>query len=78
MTTDRECGGCRGHGAHSPRCLTQPGFLWLRWKDTAESLGDSIGANDPGLANAAYALAAQLEAHWRRTKEMHEWSEQDG
>lgn len=63
-----DCGGCRGLGAHSPRCFTQPGFLWLRWKDQAEALGDGIGSNDPALANQAYALAADLERHWQRTR----------
>lgn len=55
-----ECGGCAGLGKHSPRCITQPGWQWLRMQDRAEELGDMIGANDPALANRAYGLAADL------------------
>lgn len=58
--TDNDCGGCKGLGAHSPRCHTQPGYHWRRLRDQAGSLGDQIGSNAPALANAAYALAAQL------------------
>ncbi|QNL30575.1 hypothetical protein SEA_SPEEDDEMON_1250 [Gordonia phage SpeedDemon] len=56
------CGGCRGLGAHSPRCWTQPGFEWKRLADKAEALGDQIGANDHEAANTAYALAARFRA----------------
>lgn len=57
------CGGCRGLGAHSPRCMTQPGWMWRRLYDQAEALGDAIGSNDPGAANMAYAIAARLKQH---------------
>ena len=57
-----DCGGCKGLGAHSPRCHTQPGFFWRRLRDQADSLGDQIGSNAPDLANTAYALAAHLHA----------------
>lgn len=58
------CGGCEGRGAHSPRCLTQPGSLWRRLYDRADSLGDAIGPNDIELANSAYTLAARLKQKW--------------
>ena len=54
------CGGCRGMGAHSPRCHTQPGHLWRKLSDMAEGLGDQIGSNDVELANEAYSLASEL------------------
>ena len=54
------CGGCRGLGGHSPRCHTQPGALWRRLADMAESLGDQIGGNDTTLANQAYDLMVSL------------------
>ena len=56
------CGGCRGLGKHSPRCHTQPGALWRRLADMAESLGDQIGSNDTTLANRAYDLMSSLRA----------------
>jgi hypothetical protein len=34
------CGGCRGLGGHSPRCVTQPGWRWRKAADGAESIGD--------------------------------------
>ena len=55
------CGGCRGLGGHSPRCHTQPGALWRRLADMAESLGDQIGGNDTTMANRAYDLSASLK-----------------
>lgn len=57
---DRSCGGCEGQGAHSPRCHTQPGWLYRRLADQAEKLGDAIGPNDYDAANTAWALAARL------------------
>lgn len=63
------CGGCRGLGGHSPRCHTQPGWLWRKFADMAEDLGDNIGANDPEAANTAYSLAAQLKQRWRDAQE---------
>lgn len=56
----RDCGGCKGLGAHSPRCHTQPGYFWRRLADDAESLGDNIGSNDYEAANTAYALAGRF------------------
>jgi hypothetical protein len=37
------CGGCRGLGGHSPRCVTQPGWRWRKAADGAESIGDLVG-----------------------------------
>lgn len=59
------CGGCKGLGAHSPRCPTQPGWQYKVMADQAESLGDRIGANDPGLANMAYHIAGAMKKKWR-------------
>ena len=58
------CGGCQGLGAHSPRCNTQPGFLWRKIADAAEDLGDMIGANDGQMANQAYRMAGEAKGRW--------------
>ena len=57
-----DCGGCKGLGSHSRRCRTQPGWLWHRYEDMAEELGDLIGSNDIESANMAYAIAARMNA----------------
>jgi hypothetical protein len=59
------CGGCRGEGGYSSRCITQPGSLWRRLADMAEDLGDAIGSNDPEAANAAYGMAAKFKRRWQ-------------
>lgn len=62
-----DCGGCKGQGAHSRRCRTQPGWLWHRYEDMAEELADLIGSNDPESANMAYAIAGRMKARAERT-----------
>ena len=57
-----DCGGCKGLGAHTRRCRTQPGWLWFRLEDMADELGDLIGSNDPESANMAYAIAGRMKA----------------
>ena len=57
-----DCGGCKGQGAHSRRCRTNPGWFWYRLQDMAEDLGDDIGSNDPESANMAYAIAGRCKA----------------
>ena len=58
--TKPDCGGCKGLGSHSSRCMTQPGAMFRRLADDAESLGDHIGSNDTEAANLAYAIAARM------------------
>lgn len=58
------CGGCKGLGAHSPRCHTQPGYLWRIRYELADSLGDMIGAHDIEAANMAYTIAAKMKKKW--------------
>lgn len=58
------CGGCRGEGAFSSRCSTQPGGLWRRLADQAADLGDNIASNDPEAANMAYMLAGRFAKKW--------------
>ncbi|QXG07417.1 hypothetical protein RitSun_47 [Mycobacterium phage RitSun] len=58
------CGGCEGSGAHSPRCITQPGSVWRRLADQAEALGDVIGSNDAEAANTVYRLAGRFMKKW--------------
>lgn len=65
----RDCGGCRGEGAHWRWCPQVVGFAASQYgqmSEQAEDLGDRIGANDPVLANRAYALAGGLKrkAQW--------------
>ena len=57
-----DCGGCKGQGAHSRRCRTNPGWFWYRLQDQAEDLADMIGSNDPEAANMAYAIAGRMKA----------------
>ncbi|AVO21676.1 hypothetical protein I5I01_gp71 [Mycobacterium phage MooMoo] len=44
--------------------------LWRRLADQAEALADSIGSNDPDLANKAYRLAGLLNQRWNTAKEV--------
>lgn len=67
--TKPDCGGCKGLGSHSSRCLTQPGAMYRRLMDDAESLGDCIGSNDPGAANMAYAIAARMRDRWTKASQ---------
>lgn len=55
-----DCGGCKGQGAHSRRCRTEPGWLWVRLADRAGELGDLIGSNDTASANAAYGIQHRM------------------
>lgn len=67
-----DCGGCRGEGAHRKLCPRHPDYHpWLRLVMMAEDIGDTIGSNDTGIANTAYALSARIKAAmvehpWRR------------
>lgn len=62
------CGGCVGLGAHSPRCMTQPGSLWYRLYKQADSLGDAIGPNDMEAANEAWGMAAKFKHRWEEER----------
>jgi hypothetical protein len=60
-----DCGGCRGEGSHRRWCIQKVGIaahVYGTEAEKAESIGDSIGANDPGLANMAYRLSGELRA----------------
>lgn len=55
------CGGCRGLGSHRLNCPHHPDYHpWRQLAEAAEDIGDTIGSNDPGLANQAYALGAAI------------------
>lgn len=56
------CGGCKGQGAHSRRCRTNPGWFWYRLQDMADDLADTIGSNDVIAANMAYTIAGRMKA----------------
>lgn len=56
------CGGCQGLGAHRQFCPHHPDYHpWKRLAAMAEDIGDTIGANEAGLANRAYALAGAIK-----------------
>lgn len=61
VESDAGCGGCRGIGAHRRYCPRNPDYHpWRRLADMAESIGDTIGSNEPGIANRAYFLAGAI------------------
>ena len=68
-----ECGGCQGLGNHRRLCPHHPDYHpWRRLAQMAEDIGDTIGSNDPGLANRAYDLASRISAVVRdRVDERH-------
>lgn len=69
MTTtlppDPSCGGCRNLGAHKRWCRTQVGMLAAIYGpmgERVEQMGDTIGGNNPGMANRCYELAGRLRS----------------
>lgn len=59
--TDPGCGGCRGIGNHRRHCPHHPNYHpWRVLADRAEDIGDTIGSNEPGIANRAYQLGALI------------------
>lgn len=65
-----ECGGCNGLGSHRRLCVHHPDYHpWLRLALMAEDIGDTIGSNDAGTANQAYALAGRI----RELMSEHPW-----
>lgn len=58
-----DCGGCRGLGSHRRWCPALVGKFDAVYGPISEQLngiGDTIGSNNPGLANKAYALSADI------------------
>jgi len=63
---DRECGGCKGLGAHIRWCPTQVGYTAKYLgpgSEMIENLADTVGGNDPGLANILYHAAGELKQY---------------
>jgi hypothetical protein len=61
--SDSECGGCRDIGAHRRHCPRHPDYHpWKLLAERAEDIGDSIGSNDPSIANWAYGLGGAIRA----------------
>lgn len=59
--TGEGCGGCAGLGSHRRHCRHNPKYHpWLKFAEMAESIGDTIGPNDMGLANRAYQLGGAI------------------
>ena len=72
MQSDRPCGGCDGKGSHWRWCRHHVGLtahLAGTRAEQAESLADSIGANNAGAANHLYAAASMLRADALAAKE---------
>ena len=68
----RDCGGCEGKGSHWRWCPVAVGrgaSLMGQYATQAESLGDSVGANNIAAANALYAAAGHLYDDARARKE---------
>jgi len=65
----RDCGGCEGLGSHRRWCPEVVGeaasYLGLK-SEEAEHLGDLVGANCAGAANALYRAAGLLLVEARR------------
>lgn len=60
---ERTCGGCEGKGSHRRWCEASVGrgaSLLGRYSEQAESLADSVGANNTGAASYLYAAAGLL------------------
>jgi hypothetical protein len=65
------CGGCQGLGNHRQLCPRHPDYHpWKRLAVMANDIGDTIGGNDPGVANQAYALVGEI----RRLMIEHPWT----
>ena len=59
------CGGCLGEGRHARWCLRVVGAYAARigrGSEYLEGLGDTIGSNNPELANLCYGAAGRLKA----------------
>lgn len=66
------CGGCVGMGSHwrwCPEAVGRTAHLYGVLSEKAESLGDQVGGNDPGVANMLYAAGAQLRQRALEAKE---------
>lgn len=73
-TVGDQCGGCAGLGSHRRLCPRHPDYHpWLRLAVMAEDIGDTIGGNDPGLANQAYSLASRIQEAMKE----HPWQRRD-
>lgn len=49
-------------GSHRRHCPHHPDYHpWRILAEMAEDIGDTIGANDTGIANTAYSLSARIK-----------------
>lgn len=56
-----KCGGCLNLGSHQRHCPRHPDYHpWKQLADWADSIGDTIGSNDVGIANRAYSLGGAI------------------
>lgn len=57
------CGGCQGIGSHRRWCPAKVGAMasvYGTMSQRLESMGDTVGSNDMGLANELYLLSGKL------------------
>lgn len=65
MTAAEPCGGCQGLGRHKRWCHAVVGraaSVYGPMSERVEAMGDTVGSNNPGLANRYYDLAARTRA----------------
>jgi len=68
-TPENHCGGCSGLGSHRKHCQKNPNYDYkLMLADRAESVADSIGANNTGASNHCYAAAGLLRQQVREQR----------
>lgn len=69
------CGGCAGMGAHKRWCPVVVGAEASRrgkWSEQIESLGDTVGSNNPIAANHLYRAAGLLLEDAKRLRDEHQ------
>lgn len=75
----RVCGGCEGKGAHwrwCPKVVGPSASMMGRYAQQADSLGDSVGANDMGASNLLWQASGMLRT--RALALAAEWRGQNG
>lgn len=64
-----DCGGCNNQGAHRRWCRAKVGLqasIYGPMAEQLESMGDTVGPNDFGIANRLWALSGDMRA-WAQT-----------
>ncbi len=59
------CGGCQGLGSHQRWCRVVVGVaasVYGPMGEQLETMGDTVGSNNTGIANRLYGLSAEVRA----------------